>query len=92
MAAPGGPDGPQEREGIPEKQARQIALAGAVVLVVSIVLIFIVENARSVRVSFVFFSAHISLIWVIVLSAVVGCAAGMLISVAVRRRFGRREK
>jgi hypothetical protein len=38
-------------------------------------------------VSFVSFSAHISLIWVIVLSAVVGAAAGLVIERLVKRRF-----
>ena len=84
MAAPD--DGP-ESSGLDERQVRQLALAGALVLVGSIVLLFIVENSRSVRVSFVFFSATISLIWVIVLSALAGALAGLGIARLVRRRF-----
>jgi uncharacterized integral membrane protein len=47
----------------------------------------LVENSRSVRVSFVFFSATISLIWVIVLSAVAGAIAGLVAAHLVRSRF-----
>jgi len=81
------PEGPPGRDGLDERQIRQLALAGGLVLVVSLLLIFVIENSDPVRVSFVFFSADISLIWVIVLSAVAGAAAGVFISRLVRRRF-----
>lgn len=81
-------DGPEpRRDGLDERQVRQLALAGALVLVVSLLLVFVIENSGQVRVSFVFFSAQISLIWVIVLSAVAGGVAGVFIARAVRRRF-----
>ena len=80
---------PQDRDGLDERQVRQLALAGALVLVVSLLLIFVIENSDPVRVSFVFFSADISLIWVIVLSAVTGAIAGIVISRLVRRRFSK---
>jgi uncharacterized integral membrane protein len=79
-------EGP-ERPGLDERQVRQIALVGGLVLVGSIVLLFIVENSRSVRVSFVFFSATISLIWVILLSAVAGALAGQVVARLIRTRF-----
>lgn len=85
---PGDPKGPR-REGIDERQARQIGLVAAIVLAVALLLVFIVENSESVNVSFVFFSADISLIWVIALSALVGAAAGVLVARALRRRFGK---
>jgi len=88
---PGDPEGPRGREGIDERQARQIALVGALVLAVTLALVFIVENSRSVRVSFVFFSAEISLIWVIVLSAAAGAVLGVAGARLVRRRFGGRD-
>lgn len=80
---------PDGRDGLDERQVRQLALIGALVLVVSLLLIFIIENSDQVRVSFVFFSADISLIWVIVLSAVGGAVAGGFISRLVRRRLFR---
>lgn len=85
-------EGPDRNNGLDERQVRQIAFVGGMVLVGSIVLLFIVENSRSVRVSFVFFSATISLIWVIVLSAVVGAIAGLVAARLVRTRFFGSEK
>lgn len=81
---PGGPDG---REGLDEQQVRRIALVGALLLVVILALVFIVENSDPVRVSFVFFSANISLIWVIVLSMVMGAVAGAVLMRLVKKRF-----
>jgi uncharacterized integral membrane protein len=78
---------PPERDGLDERQVRQLALVGALVLVGSLLLIFVIENSDAVDVSFVFFSARISLIWVILLSAVAGMVAGVFISRLVRRRF-----
>jgi uncharacterized integral membrane protein len=54
---------------------------------VVLALVFIVENSNRVEVSFVFFTADISLIWVIVLSMVVGAIAAFVIKRLVRRRF-----
>ncbi len=84
MAAPD--DGP-DRGGLDERQVRQIALVGALILVATLVLLFIVENSGDVSVSFVFFSASISLIWVIVLAAVAGAIAALVIERLVRARF-----
>ena len=74
-----------------ERQVRRLALAGALVLVLILVIIFVVQNSGSVKVSFVFFSARISLIWVIVLSAVLGAAVALIVARLVRRRFSRNE-
>jgi uncharacterized integral membrane protein len=81
------PSGGGSRDGLDERQVRQIAMVGGLVLVVSLVLVFIVENSRQVRVSFVFFSSDISLIWVIVLSAIAGAVLGAVLTRLVRRRF-----
>jgi len=81
------PDEGPDRNGLDERQVRQLALVGGLILVASIVLLFIVENSRGVEVSFVFFTATISLIWVIVLSAAAGAIAGLVIARIVRSRF-----
>lgn len=81
------PDDGPDRPGLDERQVHQIALVGGLVLVGSLVLLFIVENSRAVRVSFVFFSATISLIWVIILSAVAGAVAGLVVARLIRTRF-----
>jgi uncharacterized integral membrane protein len=78
---------PERREGLDEEQVRRIGLIGALVLVVVLALIFIVENSEQVEVSFVFFTAEISLIWVIALSMAVGAIAAFVIKRLVRKRF-----
>jgi uncharacterized integral membrane protein len=50
------------------------------------VLLFVVLNTRTVKVSFVFANPKVSLIWVILLSLVVGVALGVLLSQLHRRR------
>jgi uncharacterized integral membrane protein len=82
------PRGPG-RDGIDERQVRQIALVGGLVLVASVALVFIVENSHQVHVSFVFFSSDISLIWVIILSAAVGAVAGVFGGRMIRKRLGK---
>ncbi|MDX6476785.1 MAG: hypothetical protein QOH95_2296 [Gaiellaceae bacterium] len=49
-------------------------------------LLFVVLNTRHVKVSFVFTSTRVSLIWVILLSLGVGVALGVLLSQLHRRR------
>ena len=72
-----------------ERRVRRIALVGVLVLALILLIVFIVQNSDSVSVSFVFFSARISLIWVIFLSAVVGAVIAVVVGRLVRRRFGR---
>jgi len=53
-------------------------------------ILFVVLNTRRVKVSFVFVSTHVSLIWVILLSLAVGTVLGVLLSQLHRRRHRRR--
>jgi len=62
-------------------------MAFAIVVALVLLLVFIVDNSDPVNVSFVFFDADISLIWVIVLSAVIGWIVGFLLARLIRRRF-----
>ena len=59
-------------------------------LLVAYVIAFIVQNDERVRVDFVLTSAHVSLIWVIILSLVIGVLVGVLLSQLYRRRTGER--
>ncbi|MGD9695180.1 MAG: LapA family protein [Thermoleophilia bacterium] len=81
----------QNRDGFDERDARRLAIVGGLVLVGSLVLVFIVENSRQVRVSFVFFSAEISLIWMMVLSFAAGAVAGVLGTRFVKKRWFTKE-
>lgn len=91
MSESGGTQGPPGRGRIEEGDARTIAKIAAIALGVALLLVFIVENTDQVTVSFVFFEAEISLIWVIVLSAVVGWVVGFMLARLIRRRRFRRD-
>jgi uncharacterized integral membrane protein len=64
-------------------------LIGLGVIGVYLVL-FVVFNAKTVKVRFVFASAKVSLIWVILLSLLIGLAAGVIVSQLHRYRQRRR--
>jgi uncharacterized integral membrane protein len=58
----------------------------AIAVIVVYALLFVVLNTRHVKVSFVFTSTRVSLIWVILLSLAVGLALGVLASQLHRHR------
>ncbi|HEX6763425.1 MAG TPA: LapA family protein [Gaiellaceae bacterium] len=59
-------------------------------LVALFAILFIVQNTKETKVDFVFGSAHVSVIWVIVLSIALGFALGTLLPQLRRRRRGRK--
>jgi len=63
---------------------------GAIGIVALYTLFFIVLNTHRVKVSFVFASARLSVIWVILLALAVGLVLGVLLSRLHRRRQRRR--
>ena len=71
-------------------QPRLWLIVGGLVLIGAYVVAFIAENNKKVTVHFVLWSAHTSVIWVILLTLVIGLVAGLLLSQLVRRR-SRRE-
>lgn len=90
MSGTGGPGPPPGGGRIDEGDARRLGMLGVIVVALVLLLVFIVDNSDPVRVSFVFFDADVSLIWVIVLSAVAGWVIGFLLARLVRRRLLRR--
>src|SRR3954447_12253846 len=66
----------------PRLYTRLIALA----LLVAYVIAFVLENRKSVNVHFVFVTASVSLVWLILLSLAVGFVVGILLSPLERRR------
>jgi uncharacterized integral membrane protein len=67
-------------------QPRLWAVLVALALIVAYVIAFVLENRKTVHLHFVFATASVSLIWLILLSLVIGLLAGMLFSQLYRRR------
>jgi uncharacterized integral membrane protein len=70
----------------PKLYARLIAL----VLLAAYVIAFVLENRRSVPLHFVFATANVSLVWLILLSLALGLIGGILLAQLERRRRRRR--
>ena len=62
----------------------------ALVLIAAYIVAFVAENTKTVGVHFVFLTAHTSVIWVILLSLLIGIVGGLLLSQLYRR--SRRNK
>jgi uncharacterized integral membrane protein len=74
----------------PKREPKEIArLVGAAIILVYLIA-FIVENSQSVEVHFVFWTAHVSLIWALLIAAVLGVVLDRL--VILRRRQQQRHK
>jgi len=58
----------------------------ALALIAVYIVAFIAENNKKVTVHFVLFSAHTSVIWVILLAVAIGVVGGLLLSQLERRR------
>lgn len=74
-----------------EFQSRLWLQLGALLLGIAYIVGFVVANADRTRVSFVFFSTTTSLIWVILLSVVIGLVGGILLSQVYRRREKKKD-
>lgn len=70
----------------PKLYGRLIAL----VLLAAYAIGFVLENRKSVSLHFVFVTAKVSLVWLILLSLAVGFVVGILLSQLERRRRRRR--
>ena len=67
-------------------QPRLWLIVVGLVLLAAYIVAFIAENNKKVTVHFVLFSAHTSVIWVILLTLTIGVVGGLLLSQLVRRR------
>jgi uncharacterized integral membrane protein len=61
-------------------------------LLLAYVIAFVLENRKQVHLHFVFGTASVSLIWLILLSIGIGLATGLLIGQLERRRRRRRQQ
>ncbi len=67
-------------------QPRLWLIVGALALIIAYLVAFVAENNKSVKVHFVFYTGQTSVIWLVLLSLVVGLVAGLLLSQLERRR------
>ena len=81
--------GPPGRRKPTEPELRRILTLVGLGLIGLYLLLFVVLNTGKVQVSFVVFSADVSLIWVILLSVVLGAIAGPLLMRLLRRKLVR---
>jgi uncharacterized integral membrane protein len=70
----------------PRLYGRLIALG----LLIAYAIAFVLENRTSVHVHFVFVTARVSLVWLVLLAVAIGVAAGILLAQLDRRRRRRR--
>ena len=75
-----------------EPELRRILTILGLGVVGLLVLLFVLLNTGRVEVSFVFFSADVSLIWVILLSVALGMIAGPLLMRLARRKIVRPDE
>jgi uncharacterized integral membrane protein len=80
------------RDELEHWQPRLWIVLVALLLLVAYVIAFVVENHKEVAVHFVLATAHVSLIWLILLSVAIGFVGGVLLSQLVRRRATRRSR
>jgi uncharacterized integral membrane protein len=72
--------------GVEKRDPKEIArFVGAAVILVYLIA-FIVENSQSVEVHFVFWTAHVSLIWALLIAAVLGVVLDRLVIYIRQRR------
>ena len=67
-------------------QPRLYAILISLVLILAYVIAFIVENSRKIKIDFVLFDTHTSLIWLMILLLMIGFLGGILLSQLYRRR------
>jgi uncharacterized integral membrane protein len=90
---PGSPERPARPEGRPRNEARAWVIVIALALVVAYIIWFAVDNATTVPIGWGFGTTHSSLIWVILVSLILGVIAGLLVAWlgGRRRRSAKRE-
>jgi uncharacterized integral membrane protein len=72
------------------RRAKPYAWAFLLVAFFVVLVALIVENTRSVKISWVVGSGHASLIWIIIVAALLGWFSGLVTTVLFRRRTRRR--
>lgn len=68
-----------------DRRRELVRLVGALILV-AVLVAFVLGNSHSVKVSFVFTSRRVPLIWVLLVTAVLGALADRLLRLVWKRR------
>lgn len=81
--AQGAPPAKPAKAGRPPAETARLIGFG---LIAAYLIAFIVENSKSVDIHFVFFTAHVSLIWALILAALLGVLLDRLMLRRARRK------
>ncbi len=85
--SPGVPSqGPTGRSRGRKRDTREIVRISVAVVALILLIAFVLDNSHTVTVGFVFFSTHLSLIWVLLIAAVLGALVDRLIILLSQRR------
>jgi uncharacterized integral membrane protein len=76
----------------PKRSPRDIARIVVAVVGLILLIAFVLDNSRTVRVGFVFFNANVSLIWVLLIAAFLGALVDRLVILLGQRRRRARAK
>lgn len=79
---PGGTGSPQNKKRDTREITRIVVAAIALVLLIA----FVLDNSQTVTVGFVFFNTRISLIWVLLIAAILGALVDRLVILLRQRR------
>jgi len=79
---------PASSPGRGSRERRDVLRAVAVLVLLAALVAFVLKNSEEVTVSFVFFDAHVRLIWVFLVTAIVGGVLDRLVLWWSRRRHG----
>jgi uncharacterized integral membrane protein len=74
----GSPEPPPRTEGKPRNEARAWLIVIALALVVAYLIWFAIDNTHTVEIHWIFGTTHSSLIWVILVTLVLGALVGLL--------------
>jgi uncharacterized integral membrane protein len=69
-----------------KRETREIVRITVAVVGLILLIAFVLDNSQTVKVGFVFFNAHISLIWVLLIAAVLGALVDRLVILLGQRR------
>jgi len=80
---------PDPGKELKKRETRDIVRIVAAVVILVLLIAFVLKNSQTVRVHFIFFSANVALIWVLLICILLGVVADRLL--VWRQQKGRRD-